>query len=250
MAENVTVNEVNLSYIVSGSGPPLYLLHGGMESRKSFKNQIPVLADHFTVVAVDSRGQGHSGPTNEEISYELMSQDVLALAKHIGHTQFSIMGSSDGGVTAMTIAMRNPEKVDKLVLLGTNFHFHAYSAEMRSAMTNYEWDGDTDPLKYPGIFIEHYLSGREDLTDFDRFLKQMSVMWTTTPVYESTDLKKIQAKTLIINGDREDTDLNHVLEMYVSIPNSQLFVVPGGTHYAMLTHAELVNRVVSAFLRD
>lgn len=249
-SENLSVNGVTLNYIVHGEGPPLYFLHGGMESRKSFENQIPVFARHFTVVAIDSREQGRSGPADAQISYELMSEDVIALAKHLGHERISIMGLSDGGITALTIAIRRPEFIDKLVLLGATFHYDSYPGDMRTFIANYEWDGNTDPTKYPGNFIEHYLIGHENLDDFGDLLKEMSIMWTTSPTFTKSDLQKIEAKTLIINGDREDTILEHVLELYAGIPNAQLFVVPEGTHYSLQNKPELVNSVAMNFFTE
>ncbi len=250
MSENLTVNGTTLNYIVRGDGPPLYLLHGGMESRNSFENQISVFSKTFTVVAVDSREQGRSGPSDTQISYDLMAADIVALAKHLGHERVSIMGLSDGGITALTIAIRNPELVDKLVLLGATFHYDSYSGDMREFITNYEWDGDTDPTKYPGNFIEHYLTGHENLDDFGPLLKKMSKMWTTSPTFQKSDLQMVKAKTLVINGDHEDTDLKHVLELYSGIPNAQLFVVPNGTHYALQSHPELINSVSLKFLNE
>jgi len=247
-SENLSVNGVTLNYIVRGEGPPLYLLHGGMESRKSFENQIPAFAKHFTVVAMDSREQGRSSPAEAQISYELMSKDVIALAKHLGHERISIMGLSDGGITALTTAIQNPEIVDKLVLLGATFHYDSYPGDMRAFIANYEWDGNTDPTKYPGNFIEHYLTGRDNLDDFGDLLKEMSIMWTTSPAFTKSDLQKIEAKTLLINGDREDTILEHVLELYAGISNAQLFIVPDGTHYSLQDKPELVNSVSIKFL--
>ncbi len=247
-SQNLSVNGTQLNYIVRGEGPPLYLLHGGMESRKSFEHQIPTLAKHFTVVAMDSREQGQSGAAEAQISYALMSKDVRALAKHLGHDRISIMGLSDGGITALTIAIHNPEILDKLVLLGANFHYDAYPDDTRIFIANYEWDGNTDPAKYPGNFIEHYLTGHDDLTNFASTMKEMSKMWTTSPTYTKSDLKKIKAATLIINGDHEDTDLTHAIDLHSYIPNAQLFIVPDGTHYALQTHSDLINTVTMQFL--
>ena len=98
-AEQVYVNDVTIDYEVFGTGPPLYLLHGGLESRDSFSNQIPAFAEHFTVVALDSRDQGRSVSPDAPVSYEFMADDVLALAKRLGHDRINLAGQSDGGAT-------------------------------------------------------------------------------------------------------------------------------------------------------
>ena len=151
-----------------------------------------------------------------------------------------------GAMTDFSTMLSNP----KLVLLGATFHFDSYPSDVRDFISNYEWDGNTDPTKFPGNFIKHYLSGHDNLDDFGRLLKEMATMWTTSPAYIRSDLQKIEANTLIINGDREDTILEHAIELYAGITNSQLFVVPGGTHYSLQEKPELVNDVVMKFLTD
>ncbi|MEM9617919.1 MAG: alpha/beta hydrolase [Pseudomonadota bacterium] len=250
LSTKTMINGVELDYQVRGSGPPLYLLHGGLESRDSFENQIPSFAEHFTVVALDSRKQGRSGngPPGLPISYELMSADVIGLARHLGHPRISIVGLSDGGITAITAAIEHPEFVDRLVLLGATYHYSAYPDTVREFITNYEWDGNTDPTRYPGNFIKHYLTGREDLTEFAELLDEMATMWTTSPTFKKSDLEQIEARTLVINGDREDVPLEHTFELYNSLPDAQLFVVPNATHYALEEHPELLNDVILQFL--
>ncbi|MBL4870231.1 MAG: alpha/beta hydrolase, partial [Robiginitomaculum sp.] len=215
-----------------------------------FKNQIPALSKLFTVVALDSREQGQSSRANAQISYELMSKDVVALAEHLGHGRISIVGSSDGGVTGLTTAINSPDLVGKLVLLGTNYHFDSYPEETREFIMSYEWDGNTSPETYPGIFIEHYMTGQDDLTDFGELLKEMSAMWTTSPTYLVSDLGKVKAKTLVINGDREDMGLEHILSLYNALSDAQLFIVPNGTHYSLQEQPELINSVIIKFLNE
>lgn len=246
----LSVNDVTLNYLIEGNGPPLYFLHGGMESRNSFEKQIPVLSKFFTVVALDSREQGRSSRANAQISYELMSKDVVALAGHLGHERISIIGSSDGGVTGLTTAFNNPDLVDRLVVLGTNYHFDSYSDEMREFIKSYEWDGNTNPESYPGIFIKHYMTGQNDLTNFGELLKEMSAMWMTSPTYLVSDLGKVKAKTLVINGDHEDMGLEHTLSLYNALSDAQLFIVPNGTHYSLQEQPDLVNSVIVKFLSE
>jgi len=242
---------VDLSYSVTGRGAPIYLLHGGMESRDVFTDQISALSQSYTVVALDSREQGRSSRSDAQISYTLMSQDVLALADHLGHDRLTLMGSSDGGVTALTTAIARPERVDTLILLGTNYHFEAYPKATRDFIANYEWDGQAvDPDSYPGIFIKHYKTGHDTLDGFGDLLEEMSVIWTTSPTFTPSDLAAVQARTLIINGDREDIALPHVLSLYGAIPDARLFVVPGATHYVAQEKSALINSVVLEFMRD
>ena len=75
---NIFVNGIKLHYEKTGSGAPLILLHGNGESHEIFDEAIPLLAPHFTVYAVDTRGHGNSAPV-PEYHYADMAQDVIAL---------------------------------------------------------------------------------------------------------------------------------------------------------------------------
>ena len=240
--------DVTLDYLIAGNGPPIYLLHGGMESRDSFSEQIPALAEHFTVVALDSREQGRSTKSERQITYELMAQDVAALAKHLGHDKFSIIGHSDGGVVALTTAIRYPDMVEKMVLIETVYHYEAYPAETRNYIANYEWDGNEDRAQFPGMFIDDYLKGQKDLSQFGATLAELAIMWTTTPTFSMSDLASVKAAALIINGSLDDTTLGHVESLRAGLPDARLEVVTGAAHHPHQEEPKLVNNAILAFL--
>lgn len=249
-SHQVSINGVTLDYVKHGKGNPLYLLHGGMESRESFQHQIPVLSKYYTLIALDSREQGRSSRSDQQISYDLMAQDVIALAAHLNHDRISLIGSSDGAITALTVAIEKPELVNRLVLSGANYNVSAYSEDTLAFLSNYEWDGNTDNTKYPGIFIEHYNKGHDTLEDFGDLLKEMTIMWTSSPNYTVEDVRKVTAHTLIINGDHEDMPLEHTVSLYKALPNANLFVVPDGNHYSLEEKPDLLNTVILDFMRD
>lgn len=248
--QTLTIKDVELTYLVTGNGPPLYLLHGGMESRDSFSNQIASLAEHFTVVAPDSREQGRSSSSETQITYKRMAADIAALAEHLGHDEIYLMGQSDGGVTGLTLALESPALLKKMILVGTNYNYLGYAEETRNFITNYRWDGDTNPEGYPGMFIKYYLTGHEDLSEFGATLNEMARMWTTSPNFSQNDLKSILLPTLIINGDREDVPLPHVVSLHESLPNSDLLVMPDSTHFLHQEKPEQFNQIVLDFLKS
>ena len=87
-----SINDIQMYYEVHGDGPPLILLHGGLGNASHWKNQIPVLAGHYKVIAPDGRGQGSSSLTDRKISYELMAADVLALMDHLEIDRAHVIG--------------------------------------------------------------------------------------------------------------------------------------------------------------
>lgn len=116
-----SVNGVDIWHELSGSGNPLYLLPGLGLDHNYYRFAIPLLRDHATVVAIDPRGIGQSGkpsPAESEYSAEVWADDAAALAHSLGHTQIDVLGSSLGGAMAMALALRHPDLVRALTVIG------------------------------------------------------------------------------------------------------------------------------------
>ncbi len=249
-ADTFNHNGVTLDYTVSGSGPALFMLHGGMVSRDDLSLQITVLSATHKIIALDSREQGRSSQSTEQISYELMVSDVLALANHLGIQEFSLFGQSDGGITALHIAINHPERVKNLILLGTLYNHSAVSEEAKSYLRNYQWQPNMVDEGFAGIFTKDWLKHHGSMDGFNDQLQEMITIWVSSPNFTGQDLKRITAKTLIINGDHEDVDLTHTLSMYEAIKNAQLFIVPGATHFLHQEKPGLLNNVIGRFLAE
>lgn len=115
------VNGVDIWYQLSGSGNPLYLLPGLGLDHNYYRFAVPLLEDHATVVAVDPRGIGQSGkpsPAENEYSAEVWADDFAALARSLGHRRIDVLGSSLGGSMAMALALRHPDIVRSLTVIG------------------------------------------------------------------------------------------------------------------------------------
>jgi pimeloyl-ACP methyl ester carboxylesterase len=249
-----TKDGLTLDYAVTGKGKPLVMLHSGMMSRDDMHKQVSYFSKYYQVVALDSREQGRSSTSDVQISYQLMSNDVVALLDHLKLKKASLFGQSDGGITALMTAHKKPERVDKLMIHGAVFNYKAYPPEAIAKWNGYRWNAnnpkDVDPEKFPGNSIKSYLLGRPDLSNFEKYLQEMSHMWATSPNLTVKDLQKIAVPTLVIVGDHYDMSLPHSLQMHEALSNSQLFVAPGATHYMHREKPELLNRVLHDFLRD
>jgi len=104
-----------LSYQRLGSGPPLLILHGLFGSGRNWQSQARRLADSFDVLAIDLRNHGQSFHA-DEMNYPLMAADVERLIRDLGLGACQLLGHSMGGKVAMTLALRRPELVAKLVI--------------------------------------------------------------------------------------------------------------------------------------
>ena len=112
------INGIDLYYEKTGSGRPLLLVHGNGEDHTIFDVAIEELKEHFTCYAVDSRGHGQSTPVNE-LHYEDMSRDMMALMDHLDLHDVLFYGFSDGGIVGLLTASRC-DRVTGLIVSGAN----------------------------------------------------------------------------------------------------------------------------------
>jgi pimeloyl-ACP methyl ester carboxylesterase len=112
-------NGVKIHYVTAGKGPLMVLMHGFPDFWYTWRDQIPVLAKHFQVVAMDLRGFNKSDqPTGvENYTLDKLAGDVAAVLKHFQSEKAIILGHDWGGAVAWTFAMTHPEKTERLILL-------------------------------------------------------------------------------------------------------------------------------------
>lgn len=110
---------VKIHYVTTGSGPLAVLLHGFPDFWYTWRDQIPALARHFRVVAVDQRGFNVSDQPQGVDAYALdkLVGDVHAVLRHFGDDRAVIVGHDWGGIVAWAFAMAHPEMTDRLVIL-------------------------------------------------------------------------------------------------------------------------------------
>ena len=109
--------DVSYHYEVEGSGPPLLLLPGMLSDSATFGAFAPLLTDSYTVIRPDNRSAGRTTPWDAPTSIALMAQDAIALMEHLGHARFHVAGHSMGGLLAMEIAGKVPDRVASATVL-------------------------------------------------------------------------------------------------------------------------------------
>ena len=113
----VRVHGIRIHYITMGQGPLVILLHGWPETSYEWREVMPLLAAHFTLVAPDLRGLGVSEKTHGGYDKKTIAGDIAALIKHFGKGPAIIVGHDMGGKVAYILALLHPELVSKLVLV-------------------------------------------------------------------------------------------------------------------------------------
>ncbi len=110
---------VKIHYVTMGKGPLVVLIHGFPDYWYTWRKQMPALAKHFQVVAIDQRGYNKSDqPTGvENYTMDKLVGDVVCVVDHFKHEKAVIVGHDWGGMVAWTFAMQHPKKTDRLVVL-------------------------------------------------------------------------------------------------------------------------------------
>jgi pimeloyl-ACP methyl ester carboxylesterase len=110
---------VKIHYVSQGKGPLVVLIHGFPDFWYTWHEQMPALAEHFHVVAIDQRGYNLSDKPDKVEDYSIVKLvgDVDAVLKHFKQDKAVIVGHDWGGIVAWTFAMTHPEKTDRLVIL-------------------------------------------------------------------------------------------------------------------------------------
>ena len=110
---------VKIHYVTQGKGPLVVMLHGFPDYWYTWRNQMPALAKHFQVVAIDLRGFNKSDKPKGVENYAMpkLVNDVKSVIEHFKQKKAVIIGHDWGGAIAWTFAMEHPEMTDRLVIL-------------------------------------------------------------------------------------------------------------------------------------
>jgi pimeloyl-ACP methyl ester carboxylesterase len=279
------VNGVRLHYVEAGAGagrPLVILLHGFPEFWYGWRNQIGPLADAgFRVVAPDMRGYNLSSkpPRVADYRVELLADDVHALARHLGHERFHLVGHDWGGVVAWWAAMAPAGgSIERLVILNAP-HPAAYLRELRRPRqllrSWYVFAFQVPRLPEAGIRARDFNALRQlfrdgparpgafTVADIDRYVdafRQPGALTAAVNYYRAAarrspagvvrQARPIHTPTLVIWGER---DKYLVQELTIGLarwaPNVHVERFPAAAHWVQHDEPERVNQLIAGFLR-
>ena len=257
--ERIEAKGISTSFMRTGEGPPLFLLHGAEADHSMFDAFGAQLARHFTVIAYDQRDSG--GTRNPPVPYGLgdLADDLAALIAALGFARAHVFGTSFGGAIAQVAAARHPACIDHLVLASTfrvgvpvgsiNPEGFPRFAELRARLP------ETLPAFAEYFFTARYLTAHpEALAIFtgdkrDAGQKQRRGAVLAQPI--ELALANINASTLILAG-REDRLIPpaHTLSLAREIVGARTAVVDGVGHVGTVEDPAAVAAEVIAFLQS
>lgn len=246
MGSYLETGGLKIWYVEQGAGEPLVLLHGGLCTNSTWAPQMSGFAASFRVIAPERRAHGHTPDVEGPLSYDLMAADTIAFLTAYVREPAHLLGWSDGGIVGLLVAMARPDLVRKLVVIGTNYDvagtvpgaledllsMRADSDDLAMLRTPYEKTSPDGPGHWPVVVA--------------KFLE----MAATQPHIRIEQLGQITAPTLVMVGDDDLVALDHTASLFQAIPNAELAVVPGASHFVTMEKPDLVNRIVLDFLQN
>jgi pimeloyl-ACP methyl ester carboxylesterase len=254
----VEVGELEMYYERHGQGDPLLLLHGAFGTIEScFAGLLPVLADHFEVIAVELQGHGRTRDADRPLTYEGMTADTAAVLDGLGVERAHVAGYSLGGAVGLLLALDRPDVVDRLVYFGGVSFDPSGVYPQLTAM----FESSFDPNQLDGTrWHEAYRRVAPDPEAWLPLVEKVNALDRAGFSVSRERLAALQVPTLLMIGDADVVLPEHVVELFRLIgggvpgdleplPPAQLAILPGTTHVDLLDRVEWLSSMILAFLR-
>ena len=146
------VNAIRMHYVTAGKGPALLLLHGTPKTSFYWAKLFPLLTEHFTVVAPDLRGFGHTDKPPAEEGYDSLTnaKDMAELMTFLGHESFHLHGEDRGAEFAYALAATECQRVKTL-----SFCEMLLSGEGLEEWSQFTPDNISAQFRQQGVWVWH-----------------------------------------------------------------------------------------------
>jgi 3-oxoadipate enol-lactonase len=249
-----------------GAGHPVLFMSGLAGTRLGWWKQIEPFATKFRVVNLDNRDAGDSGLGTGPYTIADMSEDTAGVIENLNLGRAHVIGISMGGMIALELAIRHPERVDKLVLVATTAGgptgVHAKpeiaallirageeSLETRTRRTFTAIAGEGHMAAHPEDLeqiVKNSLAKPMSLESYQRQLGACLDHWSKGV---ADRLSQITAPTLVVHGDGDPLiPYPNGQSLAAHIAGARLITFPGVGHISMIESPERFNREVIQFL--
>jgi 3-oxoadipate enol-lactonase len=243
--------QVRTAYGITGSGPPLLLLHGAEADRRMFELVVPLLSVHFSVITYDQRDCGQTTFDGDAYSLADLAGDASALISGVGYGPAHVVGQSLGSAIAQLLATMHPDAINRLVLAAAfrvGVPLTKVIPEGVKAMGGLRAAGEEGVRGLAELFTTaEFVAANEGFIQTWRTIGP-----TTTPEQRArrgramgtpvgtVDLGKIAAPTLVLAGSRDSIiPPEHTRSIAQEIPGSRFRALPGIGHAGPLQAPEM-----------
>ena len=253
------VNGIKMYYEIHGRSTkesvPLVVLHGAYMNIPSMGAIIPELARTHKVYALEFQGHGRTNDIDRPITYPNLADDVAAFMDQTGLARADVFGYSMGAIAGLQLAIRHPEKVNKLVVASGVCNIEGWQPEFKAAIPKM-----TVEMFVKSPFAEDYRKLAADPGGFPELARKL-IQLEKEPMAWENDVKAMRTPVLIISGDADVATLEHSVAMFrllgggvmgdkgTPLPASRLAVLPATSHTAVITQTNLLLGFIEPFLK-
>lgn len=266
IANSIEASGLHTNYHDVGQGEPILLIHGsgpGVSAWANWRLSLPELAQHFRMIAPDMAGFGYSArPENYTYSMENWVKQAVGLLDALHIEKASIVGNSFGGALALALAIAHPDRVHKLVLMGSvgvpfkitegldqAWGYEPSLENMKTLLDVFAYSRAlvTDELAQ----LRYQASIREGFQEsFSSMFPAPRQRWVDAMSSRYEDICALPHSTLIIHG-REDKviPLQNAYTLHELIEKSELHVFGQCGHWTQIEHAKRFNQLLINFFQ-
>ena len=240
----VDINNITIWYTIYGpdNGIPLLFLHGGFANSDYWGLQVQALQHIYKCILMDSRAQGRSSSSSENINYDLMTSDVIGLLDYLDINQVHLVGWSDGATIGLNLAMNHPQRLLSLFAFAANYIFSGMKDVSESAVAT--------------AYFTRVLAEYETISpvkQFQHLYNNLTTMWSSLPNWTKDDFAKISPDlpVWIVSGDHEEAVNREQPDTMTSwIPQAGELILPRTSHFAFIQDPEMFNMALTKFLAE
>lgn len=259
----VRANGLQIWLETAGTGPPLLFIGGtGWDLRRTREPLGPLLTNHFTVALFDQRGQGQSAKPPGPYAIQDFAEDALGVLDALGWNKAHVVGYSFGGMVAQELAIRHPERIDRLVLAATTSGGaggSSYPIEdfvdlspverarrgLEIADLRFAFLMDSDPEKAQAL-IDTRTKNQTRFMHEPRAREGLKEQLQARAAHDTFDrLETIEAETLVVAGTFDGQAPQRSVEALAKKIPSAIFRTVSGAHDFIVEDKEFLEMLVS-----
>ncbi|OQY33992.1 MAG: hypothetical protein B6I38_02885 [Anaerolineaceae bacterium 4572_5.1] len=258
---SITTDQGILHYEVYGRGRPIILLHGWLGSWGLWQKTMAYLGQYYRTYALDFWGFGESGRKQQSFAVEDFVSMVEQFMEHLGIIQAPVIGHSMGGTVSLSLAINHPERVQKVVVIGSPINGESLAWLLKLA--GYRWAASLVfssmwALRL-GIRVSSPFVTKDpnwpEMMDRDLSRTTLDSFLTSISTLRQTDLRpylnQIKIPAMGMYGKKDViVDPNQWQPMQTHIPNVRIERFDDAGHFIMLDQPTKFMEIIRDFIED